>query len=188
MILTLLALLILVAVPLYLWRRPKPIGPDTADAGFTDLVEAGSADAAMPPSLPEAGSASGNRASVSEPKTVRCIPATGGRISKEHCDRLTVIENALVRSIRENVACAPQTPPTFSVSFVLWVDFARKKTHLWTGRSGTLKKPAAADLIRCVERTIPQPDWDKITHQYAKYDINVMVNYQGSSAPIVPIP
>jgi hypothetical protein len=188
MILTLLALLILVAVPLYLWRRPKPIGPDMADAGLAELVEAGSADAAMPLSLPEAGSASGNRASVSEPKTIRCIPATGGRISKEHCDRLTAIENALVRSIRENVACAPQNPPAFTVSFVLWVDFARKKTHLWAGRSGTLKRRAAADLIRCVERAIPEPDWNGISHQYAKYDINVMTSYQGSSAPIIPIP
>jgi hypothetical protein len=187
MILTLLALLILVAVPLYLWRRPKPIGPAGADAGPSQVADAGPPQAATP-IQPEAGTGSGARVSVSEPKTIRCIPTTGGRISQERCDRLTVIENALVRSIRENAACAPQNPPGSTVSFVLWVDFARKKTHLWAGRSGSLKRRAAADLIRCVERTIPEPDWEKITHQYAKYDINVMATYQGSSSPVVPIP
>jgi hypothetical protein len=187
MILTLLALLVLVAVPLYLWRRPKPIEPSASDGGHAEIVEAGTADAPTP-GQSEAGGASGTRVSLSEPKTVRCIPATGGRVSKERCDRVTVVENALVKSIRENAACAPQNLPAFTVSFVLWVDFARKKKHLWAGRSGTLKKRDATDLIRCVERAIPEPDWDKISHQYAKYDVNVMASYQGSSSPIIPIP
>jgi hypothetical protein len=187
MILTLLALLVLVAVPLYLWRRPKPIEADRSDGGLPPLADAEPADA-PPPGQPEAGIAGGTRASLSEPKTIRCFPATGGRVSQERCDRLTIIENAMVRAIRENAACAPQNPPAFTVSFVLWIDFARKKTHLWAGRSGTLKKRAATDLIRCVERALPEPDWDRISHQYAKYDINVMVSYQGSTSPIVPIP
>ena len=187
MIITLLALLVLVAVPLYLWRRPKPIENEGADASRVQIWDAGVADASTP-SQQDAGTGSAAKVSLSEPKTIRCIPATGGRVSQERCDRLTPIENALVRSIRENVACAPQNPPAFTVSFVLWVDFTRKKTHLWAGRSGTLKKRAAADLIRCVEHAMPEPDWDRISHQYAKYDINVMVSYQGAAAPVVPIP
>jgi hypothetical protein len=187
MIATLLALLVLVAVPLYLWRRPKPIEPNAADAGRMQLSEAGAPDAAAP-IQPEAGIVATTKAALSEPKTIRCIPATGGRMSRERCDRLTVIESSLLRAIRENFACAPQSPQAFTVSFVLWVDFARKKTHVWAGRSGTLKKPAAADLIRCVERAIPEPDWDRISHQYAKYDINVMASYPGSSPPVIPIP
>jgi hypothetical protein len=187
MIVTLLALLVLVAVPLYLWRQPKPVSPGDADAGRAESPEAGTPEAAAP-SVPDAAVGGGRKATLSEPKTIRCIPATGGRVTHERCDRLTAFEDALVRSIRENVGCAPQAPPTFTVSFVLWVDFVRKKTHVWAGRSGTLRKRAAADLIRCVERALVQPEGEKVTHQYAKYDINVMASYQGSSTVPIPMP
>ena len=187
MILTLLALLVLVAVPLYLWRRPKPIPACDADAGRAESPEAGAPEAAAPTVL-DAGGGAGRKATLSEPKTIRCIPATGGRVTQERCDRLAAFEDALARAIRENVACAPQTPPAFSVSFVLSVDFTRKKSHVWAGRSGTLKRRGAADLIRCVERALPQPEWDKSTHQYAKYEINVMASYQASSTLPIPIP
>jgi len=114
---------------------------------------------------------------LGEPRTVKCIPKAGGRVMAERCDHLVAIEDALTRAIRENMACAPPSVIPFSVSFVLTVEFDRKKLHLWAGRSGTLKKRASGDLIRCVEHAIAPPDFATLAHQYAKYDVNVMASY-----------
>jgi hypothetical protein len=189
MILTLIALLVLVALPLYLWRHPKPRGPIPVDAGAAQPVDAGAPEDAAPPP-PDGGAAAfgGRKATLSDPKIVRCAPATGGRVTPDRCDRIAWFEDALVRAIRENVACAPQTPASYTVSFVLTVDFAHKKTHVWAGKSGTLRKHGAAELLRCVERALPAPEWERGVHQYARYEINVVASYQSTTPAPPPLP
>ena len=188
MIYGLVALLVLVALPLYLLRRPKALGPVEPDAGLrADLADAGDA--------PESGAAvtaldagASKRVTLGEPRTVRCTSKGGGRVLlTERCDHLVAIEDALARSIRENVACAPPSATPFTVSFVLTVDFDRKKLHLWAGRSGTLKKRSSGDLVRCVEHAITPPDFASFAHQYAKYDINVMASYPPTGPVGVPL-
>jgi hypothetical protein len=170
----LVALLVLVALPLYLMRRPKPI-PSEPDAGRrAEVVDAGAG--------PEAGVATvdagpSKKVVLGEPRSVKCVARGGGRVMAERCDHLVAIEDALARSIRDNVACAPPSATPFTVSFVLTVDFDRKKLHLWAGKSGTLKKRSSGDLIRCVEHAIPAPDFATIAHQYTKYDVNIMASY-----------
>jgi len=175
----LIALLVLVALPLYLWRRPKPIPPPEVDAGpRAELADAASPDAAGASATADAGAS--KRVVLSDPKTIRCVPKGGGRVTVERCDHLTSLEDTLTRSIRENAACAPPMSRQFTVSFVLTVDFDRKKLHLWAGRSGSLKKRNAGDLIRCVEHAITPPDFSIVAHQYAKYEINVIAAYPAS--------
>src|SRR5262245_23280496 len=147
MIYGLVALLVLVALPLYLLRRPKPVGPVEPDAGpRADIADAGVAqEGGALAALPDA--AASKRVTLGEPRAVRCTAKAGGRVMAERCDHLVAIEDALARSIRENVACAPPSATPFTVSFVLTVDFDRKKLHLWAGRSGTLKKRSSGDLI-----------------------------------------
>jgi hypothetical protein len=187
MIYGLVALLVLVALPLYLLRRPKPVGPVTPDAGLrADLADAGGGqEAGALAEAPDAGAS--KRVVLGEPRTVRCTPKGGGRVMAERCDHLVAIEDALARSIRDNVACAPPSATPFTVSFVLTVDFDRKKLHLWAGRSGTLKKRNSGDLIRCVEHAIAPPDFATLAHQYAKYDVNVMASYPPTGPSGVPI-
>lgn len=187
MILGLIALLVLVALPLYLMRRPKPIGPVGPDAGLrAELRDAGGGDeAGVLGALPEAGAT--NKVVLGEPRSVRCVPKGGGRVIVERCDHLVSLEDALVRAIRENVACAPPALGPYTVSFVLTADFDRKKLHLWAGQSGTLKRRRSMDLIRCVEHAVNAPDFATLAHQYARYDINVMVSYPGTSATGVPL-
>jgi hypothetical protein len=100
----------------------------------------------------------------------------------ERCDHLVSLEDALARAIRDNVACAPPALAPYTVSFVLTADFERKKLHLWAGRSGTLKKRSSMDLIRCVEHALAPPELATLAHQYARYDINVMVSYPGAGS------
>jgi len=91
------------------------------------------------------------------------------------------------RAVAANLACAPPSVGPYTVSFVLTVDFERKKLHLWAGRSGTLKKRNAGDLVRCVEHAIAPPDFAALAHQYAKYDINVMASYPPSGPSGAPV-
>lgn len=182
-VLGLLALLVLVALPVYLLRRPKPTKAVTIEPA--PKVEASAAIA-----LPEAGPAialpepaPSKRIQMSEPKTARCVSKGGGRASTERCDRVPPFEDALARAIRDNVACAPPAMAAYTVSFVLTLDFDRKNLHLWAGRSGTMKKRSAGDLIRCVEHAIVPPDWETVAHQFQKYDVNVIVAYPGSAPP-----
>jgi hypothetical protein len=183
----LVALLVLVALPLYLLRRPKAVGPIGVDAGAkVELSEAG-------PGVDTAGSSAASDASspkkvvLGEPRMVRCVPKGGRRAMVERCEHLVVLEDALARSIRDNAACAPPSLSPFTVSFVLTVDFERKKLHVWPGRSGTLKRRSAADLVRCVEHAIAPPDFAALAHQYAKYDINVMASYPATGPAGVPL-
>ena len=161
------ALLILIAVPLYLWRHPKPAATTEVAKLETD---AGNADAGTALVAAPVASAA-PRLTLALPKTIRC-GARGGRHTKDHCDDLVSVSDVLTRTVRENIACAPASYQPYSVSFVLSVDFDRRKSHLWAGRSGSLRRRAAADLIKCVQRAIALPDWATIPHQFASYQIN----------------
>jgi len=189
MIYGLVALLVLVALPLYLIRKPKPIGTiPLVDAGArAEVGDASAAKEAVEPkaAVPDAGAA--KKIVLGEPRAVRCSTKTGARLMAERCDHLVALEDALTRSIRENLACAPPSVGPYTVSFVLTVDFERKKVHLWSGRSGTLKKRSSADLIRCVEHAIAPPDFATLAHQYAKYDINVMASYPATVTSGLPV-
>jgi hypothetical protein len=57
------------------------------------------------------------------------------------------------------------------------VDFRRKRTNLFVGKSSTIKKEKGKELLRCVTRGMPTPDWGTIVHQYAKYKVNVTATY-----------
>jgi hypothetical protein len=196
MIMALVSLLVLVAVPLYLWRRPHPLPPASASAPASAAAGAGSSDAPASSAAVLAGDAGAlgtdagdptmalaRRVTLESARTVRCLEAGAGKILPERCDRLPFFEDALTRAIRDNVACAPPTPTGGTVSFVLTVDFRHKKNHLWAGRSGSIKKRTAGDLLRCVAHALPTPDWPSLQHQYGRYDIGVMASYPASGFP-----
>jgi hypothetical protein len=184
-ILGLIALLVLVALPVYLLRRPKPTKQAAVEPA--PRVEASAPvfvpDAGAPAVLPEP--ALSKRIALADPKIARCTSRGGGRVTSERCDRLPPFEDALARALRDNIACAPPAANPYTVSFVLTLDFDRKSMHLWAGRSGSIKKRSAGDLIRCVEHAIVPPDWDTVAHQHQKYDVNVIAAYPGS-APALP--
>ena len=184
-VLGLIALLVLVALPVYLLRRPKPTKQPALEP--TPRAEVSSVialpEAGPPPAAPEPAGA--KRIALADPKTAKCTPKGGGRVTTERCDRLTAFEDALARAIRDNVACAPPAAAPYTVSFVLTLDFDRKSMHLWAGRSGSIKKRSAGDLIRCVEHALVPPEWETVAHQFQKYDVNLIAAYPGN-APAVP--
>ncbi|MFT3775616.1 MAG: hypothetical protein QM820_60490 [Minicystis sp.] len=171
-IIALVAGLIIFAVPLYLWRRPKPDPIPTADAA---VVDAGAPPAASPIVAFDAGPAGG--ISLSPFTTIKCEKPGPGKTPPERCDHVTTFEDALARAIRERPDCAPASKTAYTVSYVMETDFRRKKLTLFTGKSSSIKREKAKELLRCVKAAMPATDWGSISHQYVRYKVNVVATY-----------
>jgi hypothetical protein len=178
-IIALVAGLILVAVPLYLWRRPRPESIPSADAAVVDAGAAETGAGNMIVSF-DAGPAGG--ITVGAPTTIRCENPGPGKTPPERCDHVTFFEDSLAKTLRDNVACAPASKASFTVSFVMETDFRQKKLNLFAGKSSSLKRAKAQQLLRCIKKAMPTPDWATISHQYARYKVNVLATYAANDS------
>lgn len=107
----------------------------------------------------------------------KCEKPGPGRTPPEQCDRQPWFEEALVRAILENTACAPDRSGGGTVSVAMKVDHRRRHVKVFAGKSGSIKGRAAKGLIKCVRRSIPKPDWDSLKHEHSNYIIAVMATY-----------
>ncbi len=181
MIIALVAGLVLVAVPLYLWRRPDPgervePTPSPVDAGSIGVV-----DGAVPYVPLVDASASAPSVKLSAFKTVKCVDPGPGKTPPERCDHVTFFEDALARAIRENALCASAGEKGLSVSFVMDMDFRKQKLKLFHGQSSSVGKAKTKELFRCIERAMPTPEWASIPHQHSRYVVSVTATYPPSN-------
>lgn len=187
-ILALVAALVLVAIPLYLWRRPQPANIPSADAatsGEAPPVPTPNADGPVPNPTTTIGNPSDSGAAkveVAPIKTLKCQDPGPGRTPTERCDGIRFFEDGLTRAIKDSTACAPPSKNGYVVSYVLEFHFGKKRTNLFLGKSTTLSKSRRKELLRCVERGLPTPDWDRIPHQHLKYSINALASYPPSQS------
>jgi hypothetical protein len=189
LILALVAALVLVAVPLYLWRRPRPADLPTADAA-TAPTQAPVDPAAVAPPTPVASTVGASEAvprlvvppsapkvEVSPVKTLKCQDPGPGRTPAERCDGIRFFEDGLVRAIKDSATCAPASRSGLVASYVLEMHFGKRRTNLFFGKSTNVPKGQRKELLRCVERALPTPDWDRIPHQHLRYTINAAATY-----------
>ena len=175
LVVALVALLILIAVPLYLWRRP--LGTENA------VVPSASSSAALLASVfkqqarLEAG-VEEERVKLGAIQKVRCSASPG---AKGHegplCDQLSFFEEALAKAIRENVACAPKVDSAGTINYVLTIDFEKRSVAVFPGASGSWKGPQAKNATKCVKRSLPAVEWGAIQHRYRFYMIAIMASY-----------
>jgi hypothetical protein len=173
---------ILLAVPLFLWRRPG--GPVPASPEPTSAPT----DAGAPPGRDGGGdaavavSAKPERVKLAPVQRVRCSVAIGVRGQEGTlCDGLPFFEKALAEAIVKNVDCAPHPDREGTISYALQVDFKRRWFNVFPGASGSWKGPLARRAVDCAERSIPKPEWETITHQYNYYMIAILATF-------VPVP
>ncbi len=163
--------LVLIAVPLYLLRRPNgAAGSEDLDAGVSGFggVFRSEADASSPVAQVLLGPI----------QRVRC-GASPSQIASEGelCDALPALEAALRQSILGAVECAPRTGKEGSINYVLEVDFENSRYNLFPGKSGKWRGPQARRAIQCVLRALAPVDLATVTHQYAYYAIAVLAVY-----------
>jgi hypothetical protein len=172
--------LVLLAIPLYLLRRPAqpsdapPMKPPTF--GFAPTVPV------------SAGDASDERLSLAEPVRVRCSSAPSVRGQEGRlCDGLLPIEEGLKKAILETVDCAPRAAVVGTINYVLKVDFSQKTLHVFPGASGDWKGPSARRAAKCVKQALSMPDWDRIEHRFRYYELAVSTTYRPPPPTAAPL-
>jgi hypothetical protein len=197
MIIALVAGLVMVAVPLYLWRRPRSEnGVDSKRSGSAESSASGNGLSALAPGGGSAAAAANSMAAeppvakgvtISEPKVVKCSKAGPGKTAPEMCDHQPFFEEALTKAVRDNASCAPLLPTGGTINYVLDVDHKTKKVKAWAGKSGSVKKKQTKEVLACVNRSLPTPDWSQVPHQHTKYRIAVMATYPPSGGAGGPL-
>lgn len=163
--------LTLLAVPMYLLRRPsgKP-SASTPDAGVMAFggVFREEADASSPAAQVLLGPI----------QRVKC-GASANQIASdgEFCDALPALEEALRSSVLGAADCAPRTGKEGSINFVLEVDFENGRYNLFPGKSGKWRGPQARRAIQCVLRGFPPVDLAAVSHQHNYYAIAILAVY-----------
>ena len=165
-----LAGIVLVAVPLYLLRRPSPNlseAVDTPTLTFGRVVHT-EADAGTRPLDVVLGPV----------QRVRC-GASANQISNEGsaCDALPQLETALSRAISGNVECAPRAGDDGSINYVLEVDFSSRRLNVFAGKSGQWRGSRVKKAVACVQRALPSLGWADVNHRHEYYAIAILATY-----------
>ncbi|HEY5956027.1 MAG TPA: hypothetical protein VIV60_05715 [Polyangiaceae bacterium] len=176
--------LMLLAVPLYLWRRPSLAAKAAlADAGASPSASTAPSGAPiLLPNLPDAGALDNSRVKVSAVRKVRCGSTARQASESETCESLAYFEKALTDAVKGSVDCAQKSAKAGSINFVLEIDFAHKKLHVFPGASGDWRGPKARRVTKCVMNALPSPEWDSVPHQHRYYAIAVMGTFAGTPA------
>ncbi|HKO53179.1 MAG TPA: hypothetical protein VJV79_35965 [Polyangiaceae bacterium] len=184
-VVALVAVCILIAVPLYLLRRPG--GKSAAVASASAALDAGKAPAAQGSAAavitPLDGAKPPERLRVAAVQHVRCGASANGGHEGNVCDSVPFFEEALSKAVRENPDCAPKANEQGTVNYVLTVDFQRKSLHLFPGASGQWRGKQARRAVNCVKRAFVSPDWSNTQHQYRFYTIAVLATYLPANPP-----
>ena len=164
-------LLIIVAVPLYLLRRPRlstPPGEEKREAlAFGGIVKP----------RPDASTIASN-VELGSVQRVKCSASPSRRGNEGGlCDALPGLETALRNGIQTTQDCAPRTGKQGSINYVLEVDFNKNRLNVFPGQSGKWKGPQARRAAKCVLSSFPPVSWDDVAHQYRYYAIAILATY-----------
>lgn len=175
--------LVLLAVPLYLWRRPSGTENAGADAGAHRDAGAGAAASshAEVTGLDAGDVEDGIKLAAVQRVKCSASPRSKGQ-EGNLCDHLPFFEDALKKAIHGTKGCAPRTGKAGTLNYVLTIDFQHRRVGAFPGASGKWKGPQARRASKCVLRSLPAPPWDSIRHQYRYYMIAVMASYPGPGA------
>ncbi len=166
--------LVLIAVPLYLLRRPS----SGLDGAVTSAVATSSG---LPMFTPDAGSE--ERVRLGPVQRVKCAASQGARGQEGAlCDKLLFFEEALAKAIKDNVDCAPREAKQGTISYAMSIDFGKRALTVFPGQSGDWRGPQAKRAAQCVSRSLPTVDWDKLRHQYRYYLIAILATYPPAAA------
>lgn len=180
LVIAVVVLVVLIAVPLYLMRRPTPVSAPTSASAVS------SAEALVSALAARVEQARNRQADVQlgPLQKIKCASSPAARGQEGPlCDDLPYFEEALAKAIVENVGCAPREPEAGTINYVMQIDFGQKRVHVFPGASGDWKGPGAQKAAKCVKRSLPAVDWGTIQHQYSFYTVAILATYPVQTAP-----
>jgi hypothetical protein len=169
--------LVLVAVPLYMWRRPRadaiPVSTAGADAAALPSV------AAAPPPPPE------EKLVVSDAKVVSCHDPGPKKTPPEQCDHVGEFEKAFAKAIEESASCVSHDAGGGTIIFLADVAFKKKIVAVATPREGRTLKSAkvAGQCEKQVKSRMAALPYDAIKHEHARYRVSITATYPGAVRP-----
>jgi len=178
----------ILAVLLYLWRRPSGL----EHAAKEDAAEPSASASAAPPAIVrtkvDAPQKPPLRVKVGTVQRVRCGASPKNLASEPGlCDALPFFEQSLTKAVLENPDCAPKAKEEGTINYALAVDFRNREAKLYPGKSGSWKGPQAKKAAECVKKALPAPTWDTMGHQYRYYLIALLATYPAdSTAAVLP--
>ena len=172
MIVALILGLVLVAIPLYLWRRPR-----------ADAVPVGSgADAGVGPAAATPTPAAEDKLGVSEARILLCQDPGPKKTTAEQCDHVADVEKAFAKAIEESASCMPKDAGGGTVVYVADVSFKRKAVNVATPKEGrTMKNVKAVSTCQAaIKSRLQALPLDPITHTHARYKFSMTATYPGA--------
>ena len=172
MIVALVLGLVLVAIPLYLWRRPRA----------ESIAVTNASDAGIDPALTGAPPPLEEKVVVSEPKVLGCHDPGPKKTAPEQCDHVPEIEKGFARAIEETASCVPKEAGG-SIAWVAEVSFNKKKERtLAEAKEGpTLRDGKVAKACQSLLRAkIQALSLDAAKHDHQKYRIQITATYPGA--------
>ncbi len=177
----------LLAVPLYLWRKPSTKTAATP-AVASASASAGALTAPKPTAPASTPLAPPPRLTLGAVQKVRCGSSPAASANEGTlCDTLGPLEEALKKAVLSSEDCAPKTKIKGSINFVLTVDFAHKKVHMFPGASGEWHGKLARRTTSCVGNAVKVADWN-IPHQYRFYALALLATYAGPPGSDITAP
>lgn len=174
LIVALLLALVLVAIPLYLWRRPRSEAIAVADRAAG--ASSGAQGSTSPPEEPFV---------VGEPKTLSCHDPGPKKTPPDQCDRLSEVEKALAAAVQENAACVPRDAGGGTVTYLAEISFKKKGIALSTPKEPrTFKNDRVVATCRAaIKAKLERFGLDGVKHEHARYRLQVVATYPGAVKP-----
>lgn len=175
MIVALVLGLVLVAIPLYLWRRPRA----------ESISATGSADSGVDPnaaSAPTTTAPVDEKPTIGEAKSILCQDPGPKKTSPEQCDHVADVEKAFAKAIEDTASCVPKDAGGGTIQFVADVSFKRKALNVATPKEGRTMKNAkvVAACQSAVKSKLQSLSLDAVQHAHARYKIAITASYPGS--------
>lgn len=171
--------LVLVMIPLYLWRRPRSAegtpavvasSPLTASS---DTVAPGAAPGVTPAPPPTKPSA----VTVSDIRVLACQDRGSKKTPPSECDHLEPVEKAFSKAIVDSGGCVGDKGG--GLTFVADVSFARSHIGVVVAKDGRTIKGGriAATCAREVQKKLEDVTLGQLTHAHARYKISASATY-----------
>jgi hypothetical protein len=176
MIVALILGLVLVAIPLYLWRRPRAesiAASNSVDAG----VDPASTGAAAPSVVPDE-----TKPTLGEAKSILCQDPGPKKTAPEQCDHVVEVEKAFAKAIEESASCVPKDAGGGTIQYVADVSFKRKALNVATPKDGrTMKNTKVTTACQAaVKSKLQALSLETVGHAHARYKIAITASYPGA--------
>lgn len=187
----------LVAIPLYLWRRPRSVNEAVGDSARPQAsAEVANADAAAAPggaagagAAAGVGAAAGGQGSgaatpgvaLSDARVVECHDAGSKKTAPADCDHLPAVEKTIAAAIVQSASCVPASAGGGTIEYEADVSFLRKHNPIaiTAPHDGRTVKGAhvAVACIKAIKAALGPPALSNVPHTHGRYKITIVATY-----------